>query len=86
MNDKDENLSLFSKPINPMTPREIMRKRLREYGEPIATTPKLREALNDDQANELIDWGMTALQKWVEETVDQSDSEVRGCSLARRKP
>ncbi len=54
-----------------------MRKRLREYGEPIATTPKLREALNDDQANELIDWGMTALQKWVEETVDQSDSEVR---------
>ncbi|MEM7330857.1 MAG: hypothetical protein AAF490_02110 [Chloroflexota bacterium] len=59
-----------------MTPQEITRKRLRQYGEPIASTPKLREALTDDQANELIDWGMAALQRWVEETVDQSDGEV----------
>ena len=56
--------------------QKISRNRLREFGEPIAASPNLREALNDEQASELIEWGLAALQKWIEDTIDQADEAV----------
>lgn len=58
------------------TEQEIIQKRLRQYGEPIATSPQLRESLNDEQANELIEWGLGVLQQEVEETAVLPDTEV----------
>lgn len=58
------------------TQQEIIRKRLRQVGEPIVTSPQLREALNDDQASELFDWGMAVLQKTAAETAVQPDKEA----------
>ena len=56
--------------------QKIIRKRLRQYGEPMATSPQLRESLSDEQANELVDWGMKVLKQAVEETAVQPDSQV----------
>lgn len=58
------------------TQKETIRRRFREYGEPIATSPHLREALTDEQATELMDWGMATLQQFVEETAVLPDEEA----------
>lgn len=58
------------------TPEEIKKSRLREYGEPLVSSPKLREALNDEQATELIDWGMETLSRFVDQTIELSDAEA----------
>lgn len=58
------------------TQQETIQKRLRTYGEPIATSPQLREALTDEQANELIEWGLGVLQREIEQTAALPDTDI----------
>lgn len=46
---------------NPQEIREIIQKRLRRVGEPLVSDAGLRDELTDDQAQQLLDWGMARL-------------------------
>lgn len=58
------------------TDADLIRARFRLIAEPLTTNPTLREALDDDQAQTLLDWGMAMLQQAAKASVDMPDKQA----------
>lgn len=54
----------------------LKRSRLRKAGEKISENSSLRDNLVDEQANQLLNWGLTRLEKTVEQTLEQPDEQA----------
>lgn len=51
----------------------LKRSRLRKAGEKISENSSLRDNLVDEQANQLLNWGLARLEKTVDQTLEQAD-------------
>lgn len=56
--------------------RRLRRRRLRMAGERLAEDSSLRDALDDDQASQLLDWGVGEIKVEVARTIDLDDEEA----------
>lgn len=54
----------------------LKRSRLRKAGEKISENSSLRDNLVDDQATQLLNWGLARLEKTVEQTLEQADEQA----------
>ncbi|KAA3664300.1 MAG: hypothetical protein DWQ04_06450 [Chloroflexi bacterium] len=56
--------------------QELVKKRLRQVGEPLVTNAGLRDELTDAQAQQLLDWGMARLQETAVRTARFPDDDA----------
>lgn len=54
--------------------RRLRRRRLRRAGEPLSENSSLRDALTDEQATELLNWGLAQLDPVVAQTLALDDA------------
>jgi hypothetical protein len=54
----------------------ISRRRYRRAGEPLTEDSSLRDALTDEQAGRLLDWGLTQVKQKVEATLEMPHEEA----------
>lgn len=54
--------------------RRLRRRRLRQVGEPLTENSSLRDALTDEQATELLNWGLAQLDPVVAQTLALDDA------------
>jgi hypothetical protein len=56
--------------------QDIIRDRLRQVAEPLLTDAGLRDELNDEQAQQLLDWGMARLEETAVQTIRLPDEDA----------
>ena len=59
-----------------MTPRRRLRKRLRRTAGALMENSGLRSHLDDDQADQLLTWGLAYVEAMAEQTIEQPDEEA----------
>jgi squalene cyclase len=62
--------------MDPEPQAQARDRRRQQFSEPLLDNSSLRDALDDDQAQQLLDWGLAAIAGEVERTLNLSDERA----------